>query len=496
MRFSVLPCVLAIVSAMVAPDLLVAGERSLQPAAVDVANVPGGADPAPVSSDREPQALPSAEPLANGRPDDDGTLTIVLGGDLGLGGSGETPHPDGASRHGRRHAWSTVTAGLEPLIDGDVNFANLETVVSDRSDLTAQSKAFNFRTHPKGLRHLVQLGFNVLSAANNHAIDYGEEGLRETTRHLDAARNQGLLAWHGLGTDRELALRPALFTAKGARIAFSAVGIGGRDFARTAAMRPGMLSYHRDFADTVSRLAESSADLRILSVHYGMELQVRPQSNDAQKLRGDAADAKGIDIVVGHHAHVAAGVQQIDGKLVFYGLGNLLHQGMQDMGRFNVCRDYGLLARVHLARSGDDRLTPRAVEVVPLTDMHLATRPMPAVEARERIEVLNHLAGGLDDQDAGATGVRFATSLDGTGLHCLAGAENEPGRIGALCRGWLPPPPASPALSRRLASACGDTMLVARARASGRAERQQTAKAASSKKKTSGSTLWSFFQGD
>lgn len=404
-------------------------------------------------------------PPVSATPGDDRTLTIVFGGDLGLGGSDQPVHPDGAYRHGERHSWDKLMSGIKPLLVGDLNFANLETVVTARNDLSQQSKAFNFRTHPNGLRQLVHLGFNVLSAANNHAFDYGEEGLWETMRHLTHAEDHGLKAWHGLGIDRGDALRPAEMTIKGARVAFSAIGIGGRDLATRAQQpRPGMLSYHTDFEDVVAALAGVEADLRILSVHFGAEGQVRPSMPDVRRLRDVAARSADIGIVVGHHAHVAAGVQEVDGNLVFYGLGNLLHPGMQDMGRFNACRDYGLLARVHLSPDTTGQMKPRAIEAIPLTDMHLVARPMSADEARLRVEVLNHLAAGLNDAAAGASGVRFAAQHDGRGLHCLPGAANAPGHIGAMCRHWQPPAATTSLAARRAAAACGGSLLVARPR--------------------------------
>jgi poly-gamma-glutamate synthesis protein (capsule biosynthesis protein) len=172
---------------------------------------------------------------------------------------------------------------------------------------------------------------------------------------------------------------------------------------------------------------------------------------------------------------------------VFYGLGNLLHQGMQDMGRFDLCRDYGLLARVHLAADADGHMRPRAVEAIPLTDMHLATRPMPASEARVRVEALNHLAAGLDDHAASATGVRFTPGADGRGLYCLAGAASLPGRIGALCRDWQPASSPAPHIARRVAAACGGGVLIARGRERGRLGAQS--------RRRESEPVWSLFQG-
>ncbi len=354
----------------------------------------------------------------------------MLGGDIGLNGSREPVRTEGAMRQGSLLRWQDMTADIKPLITGDVNFANLETVVTDRNDLGARPKAFNFRSHPAGVRHLVDLGFNVFSTANNHALDHGEGGVRETLRHLEDLNVHGLKAWPGLGAGREQASRPADVSVKGARVRVSAIGIGGNGLdARDATSRAGMLAYNSqtDFDETVSRLAAAEGDLRILSVHYGSELQIRPDASDVRRLREQAARSSGIDIVAGHHAHVPAGVQRVGAKFVFYGLGNLLHPGMQDMARLNICRDYGLMVRVHLARGGGGKLRPQVIEAIPLTHMHDRAAPMTGDAGRTRIEVLNHLASGLDDAAAGVVGVRFAGQPDGTGLYCMPGADRAPG---------------------------------------------------------------------
>lgn len=434
---------------------------------------------------------------------EDTPLSIVFGGDLGLGGSNERISAEGAFRHGKRHGWNDLTDGIAPIINGDLNFANLETVVTDRDTLGANPKLFNFKSHPAGVKHLVGLGFNVFSTANNHALDYGEEGVRETARHLAALEQHGLKAWPGVGLSREQASRASDVLVKNARVRISAIGIGGNGLGSGDSggrSRAGMLAYSQpqDFRETVTRLAEADGDLRILSVHYGTELQVRPGASDVAKLRDLAAKAHGIDIVAGHHAHVPAGVQMVVGKLVLYGLGNLLHPGMQDMRRFDMCRDYGLVVRVHLARGASGRMETRAIEAIPITDMHLKARPMTGEEGRLRIEVLNHLAGDLDEPRANATGVRFATRPDGSGLYCAAGAASEPGRIGALCKGWEPPESPAREVARRVANACGSDIIARRKPsepnvAGTKAARLQSPAGRVQKEAAAGRSFWSFF---
>jgi poly-gamma-glutamate synthesis protein (capsule biosynthesis protein) len=423
-----------------------------------------------IAPDTEHATRPAARPGQ-----DDAGITLVIVGDTGLNGSLQPVRPDAGLRHGTPHTWASVTGGIAAEINGDLNFANLETVVTDRNDLTAPDKAFNFRSHPTGVRHLMEIGFNLISTANNHSIDFGEHGIRETLRHMEALEGAGLKAHAGIGIDREAAVRPRAVAVKGANVLFSAIGIGAGSY-RAAEGRPGQLLYAapEDFAATVARLAQAEGAYRILSVHYGDELQVMPAASDVRKLRDEAVRAGGVDLVVGHHAHVAAGVQEIEGRLVFYGLGNFLHLGMQDMAGFGLCRDYGLLARVHLARGDDGRYRARAIEAVPLTGMHARTQRMPAQQAATRIHVLNHLASRLDDREAKARGVRFTPRPDGTGLYCAPGAADEGGRIRALCSDWREPAAAPDALARQIAASCGTSYVSAarrmRAAESGKAK--------------------------
>jgi poly-gamma-glutamate synthesis protein (capsule biosynthesis protein) len=213
--------------------------------------------------------------------------------------------------------------------------------------------------------------------------------------------------------------------------------------------RPGQLSYtsDRDFSDGLSALSGSGADFRILSVHYGQEFEVNTSNSDRSRL--SSALTRGADLVVGHHHHVVNGVEIVDGKPVFYGLGNFLHWGTQDMSRFDICRDYGLVARVHLAAAPGEKLTVRAIEALPVTQMHKTPRRMAADDGTARIHVLNHLAARF-----GSTGVRFAPQADGSGLYCAAGAERLAGDIGARCAARPVVAEPAPELASKIAAAC------------------------------------------
>ena len=371
---------------------------------------------------------------------DRGTITITLAGDTGFAPNHAPVEPRGVRRQGRFQTWADTTAAIAPLINGDLNFLNVETVVTERNTLKRDTKGqggpFNFRTHPNGMRHLVGIGFNVLSLANNHSMDYGIPGLKDTLQHMEALRSQGLKAAAGIGMNREEASRPHVITIKGTRIAFAAIGIVTNNLSRHRAglTKPGQIAYRfdDDFDLILNRLTSTPADFRILSIHYGLEGRVRTDARQIKDWRRKAALAKGIDLIVGHHAHVPRAIEQAGRSLIFYGLGNFLHHGTANMSAKGVCRDFGVLARVHLTRGAQGRLDIGAVEAIPVTGTHRRVAPMAPAKARMRVAALNTLAGTLPRSDH-ARGIRFTAKSDGTGLHCLPGAAKAGGRLGALC---------------------------------------------------------------
>jgi len=405
-------------------------------------------------------AMPAgaAAPQSAGSNDE---VTIVLVGDVGLNRSNQPVEAKGARRGGFL-SWDDTTAAIAEDINGDLNFMNVETVVTDRNDLPRDTKGqrgpFNFRTHPNGIRALVSRGFNLLSLANNHSMDYGVPGLKETLKHVGALEKERLAVATGIGLNREEAATPKRVNVKGTDIAFASIGIVTNNLARHRAgpNRPGQIAYRfdDDFAEVRRRLVAAPAAYRILSIHYGIEGRVRADAKQIAEWQNQAALHDHIDLIVGHHAHVVRGVEIAGGSLIFYGLGNFLHLGTANMTAKGICRDYGLMARVHLKKAADGKLRLRALEAIPVTDTHIRPRRLTGRKGQARIHALNYLAATLDDAAAGARGVRFTPQADGSGLFCVAGAKADGGTIGALCKDYTPAPAIPASLRGAIASSC------------------------------------------
>jgi poly-gamma-glutamate synthesis protein (capsule biosynthesis protein) len=262
----------------------------------------------------------------------------------------------------------------------------------DRNDIPPADKEYNFKTHPNGVRAMMKAGFNLFSIANNHIIDYGEEGIRETLKWLTALGEEGTLHFAGAGKNLEEANTPAVFTVKGVKVAFAAVGMSGHAGKKSA----GTASAYA--AEPVLRkLKESGADIRILSVHAGKETESQPNSVQLSLARTAVADY-GVQIVIGHHAHVVQGIEWYKGGLIFYGMGNFSMRGARNMGSvpdFHPERDFGLLAKVHMVWDDEKKqLTFKKLEAIPVYDMHSGPHPFAKEDdARARIDALNRLSG-------------------------------------------------------------------------------------------------------
>jgi poly-gamma-glutamate synthesis protein (capsule biosynthesis protein) len=377
-----------------------------------------------------PTLLLASFGAASARADEPTEIVITLGGDTGFTRNGNVPDEAGAwTAAGRFRSLDELTKGIAKLPDGDLNFLNLETVVTERADLAIVPKGYNFRSHPDAVSKLISLGFNLFSNANNHSYDFGFEGFRETIRNMAAlAEAHPGIGYSGLGRTVEEALTPAVLERKDSRFAFLAAGFLENDAYRPNAKHPGQLNVRRksDLEAQLGALENSDADFRILSVHDGIEQVVLPSG--AERERYAAAVSKhGVDLVVGHHPHVVRPIERVGDGLVIHSLGNFLLLGAANLNGAPLERSYGLFVRVFLSVAPGGRPEIQALEAIPITNMSEAPKALGPKAARERIAALNALARKLGP---GGLELRIRES-DGAGYACLG---NRPGpRAAGLC---------------------------------------------------------------
>ncbi|MEY4616660.1 MAG: hypothetical protein RJB66_1620 [Pseudomonadota bacterium] len=357
-------------------------------------------------------------------------LIITLGGDLNLNPSGELPDAQGACKHGRCFSWREVFQNLEPLLIGELNFYNLETVVTDGSNLERpHGGRFLFRTHPEGIRYAKKIGLNWVSMANNHVGDYGPEGLLNTLESLETmAQEPGVLFFHGTARTRSEVLEPALLefeskTEGRVRIAFAAVTFVRNTPMQISDKNPGVIypENPKDMKRLLKNFKELKADYKVLSIHGGKEKGYR--LDDWQERTYEYYLENGdLDLIIGHHPHRVRPVERIGNKVIFYSLGNYLMLGAGSLNTLGPSEDYGLLARLALKRNSQGRLEITKMEAIPLFNMHSQVYPLTESDGRRRITELNLLSR----EELGDKALTWDYTSKGWGQVCFIHCERWP----------------------------------------------------------------------
>jgi poly-gamma-glutamate synthesis protein (capsule biosynthesis protein) len=247
-------------------------------------------------------------------------VVLAFGGDV---------HFEGVIGDELRETPNLVLASISRVLKpADLTVVNLETAITSRG--SRASKEFVFRAPATAFAALRAGGVDVASMANNHGLDYGEAGLRDSL----AAAKRYRFPVIGIGLDDAQAYRPFRATIRGQRIAV----IGATQVlddhlisAWTAGPgKPGLASA-KDVPRLVRavRAARVTSDTVVVYLHWGIELQRCPSS--VQRTLAKQLVAAGADVVVGGHAHRLQGTGRMGNALVGYGLGNFVWYGTSEL---------------------------------------------------------------------------------------------------------------------------------------------------------------------
>lgn len=252
-----------------------------------------------------PASMPQQEP-AQAQP-----IRVIAVGDIMLGG---TAAPELATL-GYDYPFALIG---DVLRRGDIVFGNLEGPLTSRGQ-PARDKRYIFRSPPaRVVPALKAAGFNVMSLANNHMLDYGVEGLQDSMDALAAAG----IHYAGAGMHANAARAPALIEVHGRRFAVLAYSLTLPEEFYAAPTRPGTAFGHEAHVRSDVAQARQGADAVIVSFHWGQEGTT--VLREYQQRVGRAAIDAGAQIVVGHHPHILQGVECYGGGVILYSLGNFV----------------------------------------------------------------------------------------------------------------------------------------------------------------------------
>lgn len=309
----------------------------------EAASGQSAAEPSPPpDTDLGPGSGPASDPGPEPPPASSEPVTLVFGGDV----------------HGEPPIDGVLARGDNPLADladtlsaADIAVVNVETAVGTGG--TPADKAYVFQAPEELWGALTEAGVDVVTLANNHALDYGPEALQET---IAGARAAGLEVV-GAGANADEAYGPAVIDVNG-----SAVAIVGLTRVMpviewaAGSEHPGLASaYDEEAAVAAVQRAARVADHVVVTIHWGRELDPCPVEHQA--VLASRLTEAGADVVAGHHGHRLQGLEDRNGSLVAYGLGNLVFYASREEARRTA------LLRVTLgADTLDHQLIPARID--------------------------------------------------------------------------------------------------------------------------------------
>lgn len=265
----------------------------------------------------------------------------------------------------------------------DISLGNLECVISEKGK-PARTYT-NLRTDSDAVNYLKI--FTVLSLANNHILDYGTEGMKETIKVL---RRNGILTL-GAGENYQLAIRPLIIESGSLRIGF--ISFMQDEFTlfptlqRARQMnRQGPARYFEtDILGWIYKLKEKT-DFIVASVHWGREYVDYPSPQ--QRLLAKKLIHNGVNIVFGHHPHVIQGIQRYRNGIIFYSLGNFIFDTALSSTK------YGLMVWLSLSDKGISEY-----KLIPLS-VNENFQPIKLTEESSFLEYLQDISKPLNYPDA------------------------------------------------------------------------------------------------
>jgi poly-gamma-glutamate synthesis protein (capsule biosynthesis protein) len=247
-----------------------------------------------------------------------GKIVVTAVGDLMLGDGPLNPG-FGVASYIRNVGGDSLFKVVKPILErGDIVFGNLEAVLACGVIGKTASNHRQLIGSPSSVSSLKQAGFNVLSIANNHALEHGNTAMLDTIEHLKKEHIRTI------GQNLEI------IEIKGTKVALLAYCLIEDSTAYTSTVNPDQIC-------SQIKKAKSETSLVIVSMHWGDEFIHRPSLRQIE-LAHKMIDS-GASLIIGHHPHVVQGIEMYNNGLIAYSLGNFVF----DMGYIPETRNSFIL---------------------------------------------------------------------------------------------------------------------------------------------------------
>lgn len=220
----------------------------------------------------------------------------------------------------------------DDLKEADILFGNLEGPISDKGKKVGS--IYSFRANPEAVEGLKYAGFDVLSLANNHILDYQRVALEDTMKIL----KENEIDYIGAGFNEKEAFSLKIKEIKGTKIGFlaytnlgpaawkaSEYNISSPTSSPQLISTAGMAWFAENDLEKIKKdikEAKQKVDVLIVSLHSGEEYSPTPVP--FQTVFARAVIEAGADLVIGHHPHVVQKIEKYQNGWIAYSLGNFI----------------------------------------------------------------------------------------------------------------------------------------------------------------------------
>ncbi len=304
-------------------------------------------------------------------------VVLGLAGDTMLGRLVD----DVIGEKGYLYPWGDM---LPILRSTHLNLVNLETTLTHGTKKTP--KTFNFKATPDRVKSLLEARIKVCNLANNHILDFGLEGMRETILSLDQAD----IAHVGAGFSIKEAREPLILEMSGIRLGI----LGCTDnepLWEAGSSRPGtyfVSVFEPQHLESQVKEVASRVDLLILSIHWGPNMRREPPQSFVS-FAHRLVEA-GVDVFHGHSAHIPQGIEVYRGGIIFYDNGDFIDDYRVTPELRN---DQSFFALVRAGVMGI-----RSVQLIPTLISNMQVNRASGRAYREIVDRVNRLSEAFDTE--------------------------------------------------------------------------------------------------
>lgn len=270
----------------------------------------------------------------------DRTLTLTFTGDVTLGGEEyRQKAEDSFNKTAERKGYDYFFRNFREMFENDdCTIINLEGVLSDNARQENRKKTYRFRGPTDYTKILTGSSVEGCTIANNHTLDFGEQGYKATAEALRNA-NVGCFG-NGLSW---------IFEKDGLRIGFFGL------------VSPKFEAYKKFVAEKAAEMRADGVNAIVVCVHAGNEyskIHNRMQENYAKY----CIEKAGADLVIMHHPHVLQGITVMNNRYVCYSLGNFCFGGNKEVRKGAL---YSMVVQAEMTFADDGTYKGQRLKLYP-----------------------------------------------------------------------------------------------------------------------------------